>query len=202
MMSASRKTLRARIEAVLHSAKPADPGGAQGSTNANICEPGLESDFPAVPATTMPPDNSHGVVRRPPSHTAVGDSFSVNTNMDGIYRVHFAGFDRAAYQAMEDTLIRASQSVNDRFVPTDPVSMALGAQPDVLVINLNHPDATQLGKTLRPAPGVPVVWVSISPEQKGVGEPGSPLFINLVKAMQDVQAQRAALRNSPASSAD
>lgn len=186
MMSESRKTLRARIQAVLKN--PAGP--AQVSANANICESGPASDFSDAPAPTMH-SSSHASTRRP-LHAQAPDQRSGNIgfNMDGIYRVHFAGFDRTAYQAMEDTLLLASQSVNERFVPTDPVSMALGATPDVLVINLNHPDATQLGKTLRPAPGVPVVWVSISPEQKGVGDPGSPLFTNLVKAMQDVLAQR------------
>lgn len=184
MMSESRKTLRARIQAVLKSSF----GGGQGNPNANICEAGLPSDFSDAPDPTMPPGNHPGTSPHSRSRTGgAGGGF----NMDGIYRVHFAGFDRVAYQAMEDTLLRASQSVSERFVPTDPVSMALGATPDVLVINLNHPDATQLGKTLRPAPGVPVVWVSISPEQKGVGDPGSPLFTNLLKAMQDVLAQRA-----------
>lgn len=187
MMSESRKTLRARIQAVLKGS----PGAAYGSQNANICEPGLASDFSDAPDPTMPPGKHSITQLHPRARAPRGGSGESGFSMDGIYRVHFAGFDRVAYQAMEDTLLLASQSVNERFVPTDPVSMALGAAPDVLVINLNHPDATHLGKTLRPAPGVPVVWVSISPEQKGVGDPGSPLFINLVKAMQDVLAQRA-----------
>ncbi|MBL8517016.1 MAG: hypothetical protein JNM76_08605 [Betaproteobacteria bacterium] len=188
-MSESRKTLRARIEAVLRGAPTPNPGD---NANANICEPGAESGSGAQPAPTMRDvDNSV---------PAPGSPARTHPPMQGIYRVHFEGFDRAAYQAMEDTLLRASQSVNERFVPTDPVSMALGAKPDVVVINLNHPDATQLGKTLRPAPGVPVVWVSISPDQKDVGQPGSPLFTNLVKAMQDVLAQRPASGESRAAS--
>jgi hypothetical protein len=174
MMSESRKTLRARIQAVLAGTHGVNP-------NANICEPGPQSDFSDAAAPTM-----RGV-EVPPTNPK---TFINGIAMEGIYRVHFAGFDRVAYQAMEDTLLRASQEVRERFVPTDPVSMALGASPDVVVINLNHPDATQLGKTLRPAPGVPVVWVSISPDQKGVGQPGTPLFMNLVKAMQDVLMQR------------
>ena len=190
MMSESLKTLRASIQAFLKN--PA--GSAQAGANANLCESGPASDFNAAPAPTISA-GSLSNTRRPPRAPAptpapIEESGINRFSMDGIYRVHFAGFDRAAYKAMEDTLLIASQSVNERFVPTDPVSMALGTTPDVLVINLNHPDATQLGKTLRPAPGVPVVWVSISPEQKGVGDPGSPLFTNLVKAMQDVLAQR------------
>lgn len=198
MMSASRKTLRARIEAVLKS--PAH--GSQGSANANNCEPGPSGDSSATPAPTMPADSNSGTRPRSSSGAAAGDSSGTHDTMTGIYRVHFAGFDRAAFQAMEDTLLRASQAVDERFVPTDPVSMALGATPDVLVINLNHPDATQLGKTLRPAPGVPVVWVSIPPEQTSVGDPGSPLFTNLLKAMQDVIGQRAAASSSPAASGE
>lgn len=112
--------------------------------------------------------------------------------MQQIFRVQFAGFDRVAYQAMEDTLLEASTAVNARFVPTDPVSMALGALPDVLVINLNHPDASQLGKTLRPAPGVPVVWVSIQLGQPHVGRPDSPLYKSLLQGLQDVVDKRAA----------
>jgi hypothetical protein len=179
MMSESRKTLRARIQAVLQgTATPAAGGGA----NANICESGGESGFGDASAPTI-----RGVDNSIPAPAHAGGAY---VPMEGIYRVHFEGFDRAAYQAMEDTLLRASAAVRERFVPTDPVSMALGAKPDVVVINLNHPDASQFGKTLRPAPGVPVVWVSIAPEQKDVGQPGTPLYASLLKAMEDVLAQR------------
>lgn len=188
MMFESRKGLRARIQAVLRSEQ-------QPAANANMCEPGRENGLAEQSPNTIRGDELPLSPLHNPSRLQ-GESL----NMDGIYRVHFAGFNREAYQAMEDTLLLASQAVSERFVPTDPVSMALGARPDVLVINLNHPDATQLGKELRPAPGVPVVWVSISPEGKGVGDTGSPLFTNLVKAMQDVLAQRAVSTGSqPAS---
>lgn len=194
MMSESRKTLRARIEAVLRGA----PGASPGDRNANNCESGPQSDFSDAPGPTIA--SSDNTTPPPCPRVPAGGETGGGFKMDGIYRVHFAGFDRAAYQAMEDTLLLASESVHERFVPTDPVSMALGAKPDVLVINLNHPDATQLGKTLRPAPGVPVVWVSISSEQKGVGDPGSPLFTNLVKAMHDVLAQRSSSGGASAAS--
>jgi hypothetical protein len=108
-----------------------------------------------------------------------------------IFRIQFAGFDRPAFQAMEDTLILASQAVKERFVPIDPVSLALGAKPDVLVVNLGHPDATQLGKMLRPGPGVPVVWVSFAEGNPEVARPGSAVFNSLLKAMQEVTTLRA-----------
>ena len=169
--------------------------------NANICEPGPETDTSGLPDPTLPPDMTDVVGRKRDPDASRPRSLTLNpltgldlsaTDMNLIFRVQFAGFDRVAYQAMEDTLLIASQAVQARFVPTDPVSMALGAVPDVLVINLNHPDASQLGKTLRPAPGVPVVWVSIPPGQPDVGQPDSPLYKSLLQGLQGVVDQRAA----------
>lgn len=155
-------------------------GNSSEASKANICE--LDAKTPTAGEAPI-------TLRAVSISKAIADMCDVSAHR--IFRIQFAGFDRAAYQAMEDTLILASHSVKERFVPIDPVSLALGAKPDVLVVNLAHPDATQLGKMLRPGPGVPVVWVSFSEGNPEVARPGSSVFNSLLKAMQDVTALRA-----------
>jgi hypothetical protein len=158
----------------LAAVKPSD------SSKENNCE---------LMAETPTSDTAPITLRAVSISKAIADMCDVSAHR--IFRIQFAGFDRAAYQAMEDTLILASQAVMERFVPIDPVSLALGAKPDVLVLNLGHPDATQLGKTLRPGPGVPVVWVSFAEGNPEVARPGTAVFNSLLKAMQEVSVLRA-----------
>ncbi len=175
MRSAMKKAMRARMER---------------AGNANICEPGPESDTAGQPDSTLQAGSDISQLDTSFHRKPLSAADSPGPDMHQIFRIQFAGFDRVAYQAMEDTLLIASNAVQARFVPIDPVSMALGAAPDVLVINLNHPDASQLGKTLRPAPGVPVVWVSIPLGQPQVGQPDSPLYKSLLQGLQGVVNKR------------